>query len=91
MQIASSENLTFRKHFDFKKARTKEYPGAAKPPNEDPEDKPECSFHLQCLQILTALMLTVCDSSLLSFLKADLQSREAIANCLRSQIKEQIV
>ena len=36
-------------------------------------------------------MLTVCDSSLVSFLEADLQSREAVANCLRSQIKEQIV
>lgn len=36
-------------------------------------------------------MLTVCDSSLVLFLEADLQSREAVANCLRSQIKEQIV
>lgn len=40
---------------------------------------------------LAALMLTVCDSSLVSFLEVDLQSREEIANCLRSQIKEQIV
>lgn len=65
--------------------------GAARPPSEGPEDKPEFSFHLQSLQILAALMLTACDSSLVSFLEADLQSREAIANCLRSQIKEQIV
>lgn len=49
------------------------------------------SFHLLCLQILASIELTVCDSKLVSFFKVDLQNREAIANCLRSQIKEQIV
>lgn len=52
VQIASSENLTFKEHFDFKKrAHAREYPGTARPPHEGPEDKPECSFHFQCLQI----------------------------------------